>query len=523
MARRLTLLTVLATLLAAPPAVADSLEAARARAWKHLAAWDIEAAGKEINSLSAASPANPAVMRLQAHHAFLRGRYAEAVSLIMPLAEAQPGDKRLLAMAGLYASTHNVVKDFKEVPTSGGHFILAFTPGVDEVLVRYADQALEQAYERLGEIFRFRPAEPIRVEIYPRVSNLADVSPLKESEIRATGTIALCKYNRLMIVSPRALVYGYDWLDTLAHEYIHLLVTRRSRNTVPIWLHEGMARFFQNRWRETTNATLEPTSEDLLVTALKDRKLIRFEAMSPSMAKLPTQEDAALAFAEVFMVMELLYDKGGVDAINTLLDQMRDGKSDRQAVERVVQKSFKRFQREWKNYLYKRNLKPLPTTARNRLLFKDKASPKDELDGIVEDARNLSYLGDRLAVRKRFKAAAKEYTKALALLKAPQPIISAKLAAALLKQGKHRRVVKVVTPALAIDPNHVLLYLYRGKARLAVGDYEAARVDLAAAIRRNPFDPEVHELMAKALTKLGRTSEAEMERRHQLLLTAGQE
>ena len=57
---------------------------------------------------------------------------------------------------------------------------------------------------------------------------------LTEEEIKTSGTIALCKYNRLMITSPRDLVYGYGWADTVAHELIHLLINRRSRNTVPI-------------------------------------------------------------------------------------------------------------------------------------------------------------------------------------------------------------------------------------------------------------------------------------------------
>lgn len=487
----------------------------------HLDAWDLEGARVALEPLAAQHADKPDVMYLRARFAFLRGRYDEAVDWIGKVHATQPSNKRLAATKQLYESTRAVVGDFKEVPSSKGHFVIAFKPGVDELLVPYADEALEQAYERLGELFRHRPKEPVRVEIYGHVENLADVSPLKASEIRTSGTIALCKYNRLMIVSPRALVYGYSWLDTLAHEYIHLLVTKRSRNQVPIWLHEGMAKFFENRWRETTNATLSPRSEDLLARALKKKKLIRFEAMSPSMAKLPSQEDTALAFAEVFMVMELLYEKGGMDAINQLLDAMRDGSSDREAVERVAQKQFRRFQREWKNYLYQRNLKLLPTHGEVGLLFRDEAKPKDELRSIEhEKARDLTYLGDRLAVRKRFKAAAKEYRKALVLAGGPNPLVSAKLANALLKQGKYSKVASVVTPAIELNPNHVLLYLYRGKARLRVGDAAKALVDLTQANRINPFDPELHGLLAEALTKLGRSEEADRERRFQRLVTA---
>ena len=57
-------------------------------------------------------------------------------------------------------------------------------------------------------------------------------------QIETSGTIAVCKYHRLMIISPLAAASGYSWADTLAHEFIHLVI-QKSRNTVPIWLHEA--------------------------------------------------------------------------------------------------------------------------------------------------------------------------------------------------------------------------------------------------------------------------------------------
>ena len=131
----------------------------------------------------------------------------------------------------------------------GKHFVVWHTPGKDELLAPYALDALEKALAALGDDFGWRPTEPVRVEIYPEVADLARVSTLTLKEIETSGTIALCKYNRLMIVSPRALVAGYPWLDTLNHEYTHFVVSRVSHNTVPIWLHEGLAKFEERRWR----------------------------------------------------------------------------------------------------------------------------------------------------------------------------------------------------------------------------------------------------------------------------------
>jgi Flp pilus assembly protein TadD len=194
--------------------------------------------------------------------------------------------------------------------------------------------------------------------------------------------------------------------------------------------------------------------------------------------------------------------------------------SDRDAVARVAKKTFRRFHRGWRNYLYKRNLKMLPDHAFGRLMFRDGSRPDDALKGIPElRARTLTYLGDRLAVKKRYKAATKEYTKALSSAGLASPMISAKLASVLFKQGKHKQVVKVVTPAIRLNPNHVLLHLYRAKAQFVFGKYEHSQRDLTRVLRLNPFDPEVHGLMARVLTQLGRPAEAERERRYARLVS----
>ena len=112
-----------------------------------------------------------------------------------------------------------------------------------------------------------------------------------------------------MVVTPRATLFGYPWMDTLAHEYTHLVVSRMSHDKVPVWLQEGLARFEQTRWRRPPEAR-SPATEHLLATALKKGRLITFDEMHPSMAKLPSQEAAALAFAEVYTLVGWMHDEG---------------------------------------------------------------------------------------------------------------------------------------------------------------------------------------------------------------------
>src|SRR5262249_48280034 len=153
----------------------------------------------------------------------------------------------------------DLVRDFATFES--GHFVIRVPKGPDELLAPYALEALEAARAALATDFGWAPEGKVRVEVYADTAALAQVSTLTLKEIETSGTIALCKWNRLMIVSPRALVRGYAWLDTLNHEYTHFVVTVLSRNHVPIWLHEGIAKFEERRWRASAGGGLTPSME----------------------------------------------------------------------------------------------------------------------------------------------------------------------------------------------------------------------------------------------------------------------
>src|SRR3954465_12032079 len=89
----------------------------------------------------------------------------------------------------------------------------------------------------------------------------------------------------------------------------------------------------------------------LLHKASKDNKLIPFAAMHPSIAKLPTQEAAALAFAEGEAAIRMLYLRGGQQALTELVAAMAAGARDEKAVSLAYGKSFAQFEKEWRDSL----------------------------------------------------------------------------------------------------------------------------------------------------------------------------
>src|SRR6185436_16415221 len=97
--------------------------------------------------------------------------------------------------------------------------------------------------------FGHRPEGKIRVEIYPNKEDFSKASTLSLETLERSGAIGICKFHRLMIMTPQALPIGYRWLDALSHEYIHLTVNEMSASKAELWLHEGTARYFETAYR----------------------------------------------------------------------------------------------------------------------------------------------------------------------------------------------------------------------------------------------------------------------------------
>lgn len=494
-----------------------------------LNAWRFEDAAQTIDALRRLAPDAPVTLYLDARLRFNRGDYDGASEQLQRV--LQTGGRAVQPardLAALVDSTREVNRGTVEARSPEGHFVIRYRPGKDELLLPYAFEALEAARRQIGGDFDALPllAEPVRVEIYSEVGDLARVSTLTRKEIETSGTIALCKYGRLMITSPRALVHGYPWLDTLAHEFTHYVVTRVSGNTVPIWLHEGLAKYEERRWRaDGKDAGLTPTMEHLLATALQPgRRLITFEEMSPSMAKLPSQADSALAFAEVYTVVEYLLTERGWPGVRRAIAGMRAGADDKRAIAAVMGQGFSEFQRGWKGWLRGRKprLRPglVPASLQFAKLSDERAGQRDDErgrddeanEGIGEQrARRFVRLGGLLRVQGRLAAAAVEYEKAQAIVGPGNYVVSERLGHTLLALGQYERAIAVVEPAHALYPERGGLASLLGEAWWRKHEPDKAAPYLEAAIRVNPFDPAPHCALAELYAVKGE-ARAERER-----------
>jgi tetratricopeptide (TPR) repeat protein len=441
---------------------------------------------------------------------FYAGEYAEAVKLINQAIASAPRSphlsdfRRMLRWA---EAAEEITRDFAEARSPDGRYVVRYARGPDAVLVPYALDALARADRAIEKHLGIRLEAPVRLEVYPSARTLAQVSSLTLEHIETTGTVALCKWNRLMIASPRSLVYGYPWLDTINHELVHLALTHKSKNQAPVWFHEGLAKLFERTWRGgEPQAFLPPATDALLVTAAREQRLIAFDRMHPSIAMLPSQEDAALAFAQVVTFLESFRERHGDAGLARAIGAMAHGVDARAALSSVAEQPFDALEGLWRDGLERREVPKKKRPPRElKLRFVEGGDPDESLDVAEERARKHLRVGDLLWGRKHTRAAAREYERARDF--APtDPILASRVARASLSVDHPDRALSALDAALADHPQHAPLHALRGAALKALDRQDEAAEPLREAIRLNPFDPAPHCQLARASTDASEAS-----------------
>lgn len=489
--------------------VSDELQLIRA-ADEALNVWDLPAAVAAADELEQKFPKGTDSLEMRALVRFHEGKYQEAVKLL-DAANAKGRRSEQGWMVKLIRNTAKVTQHFKE--KKGEHFVVRYEPGPDELLAEWTLETLEAQRAALVKELGYAPPEIVPIEIYPTGDKFATVTTLTRAEIETTGTIALCKFNRLMITTPGALAYGYPWRDTLAHEYTHYVVARMSANEVPIWLHEGLAKFLEVRWRKPSGGDSTPTTQTVLAEALQKNYFVPLEKMHPSIAKLPTAYDATLAFAEVESMIDYSFQTWGASGVRTLLTGLRDGKEMDAALTDAFGVGLAGLEAKWKEHLVANPPKLTPDLAILPTALKDPNADADESGaahkGLSDAAADHLRLGDLLAGETRPEAAIAEFRRARDAERksgsrsSHGPIFDFKIASVYLLSGKLVDARRALAPVVDVYPSFSPALRALGEVELRDGHPKKAQALLTETLSLAPFDLNAWALLSDACEKTG--------------------
>ena len=474
--------------------------------------WQPEAARQWAEKRLASEPEHPVWRFVLGQALFELGRYPEALTTFERLLQVAP-HPRIQAYHDFVAATIQSTATLQPIETA--HFRILLDPEKDAALVPYLNEVLEQSYQRLGDIFGFTPSDKIRVEIFPTTATFYPASSLSTRDIEVSGAIGICKFNKIMLLSPRNLAHGYRWTDALSHEYIHYIIVQLSNNRAPIWLHEGIAKYFESAWRLPLGSWLDRRSESLLAHALKHNSFVGFKNMDPSLVKLDTTYQVQLAYAEASSAIDFIVQQRGAPGLVRVLQELRQSKDGgaAEAVTQVMGMPFDAFQEHWRQFLTAKQLQEYQGVHLPRFELKqDSKMPADELQQELHSntARLHARLGDRLRQHGRAPAAAMEYRRALEQ-DAYSPYLLNKLALVLMAQGEWQQALPSLQHARELSADDAATYTNLGRLYIALQDYEQARVVLLEAVQINPYDPALHLHLAESYRQLGQADKAQQE------------
>jgi hypothetical protein len=322
---------------------ADDSVARAERATESVIGLDFDDAHKE---LAGGDPSSPAIALAEGRLALYEARCDRAVELFgrADLAHDEAAAGLLDIARGCARITAATVHDAELDPTVDVRYQDENDKPLTALIVATVVRAREALTRDLGVTW----PKPTRVVVVRDLLSLSAMTGLPYEAAQTTGTVAVAKWGRVTLLSPRASRHGYAWRDTIAHELTHLAVTRATLDRAPLWLQEGVAKREEVRWRPPGPFDDRPTPEALVVRGIEQKLDLPLDKLGPSIAMLPSAEAAMVAFAEVTSFVRYFADSGGDDALPRLLGALRAQKSPDEALLAVSGADLKGWDGRWR-------------------------------------------------------------------------------------------------------------------------------------------------------------------------------
>ncbi|HEY4016368.1 MAG TPA: hypothetical protein VGM06_23695 [Polyangiaceae bacterium] len=334
--------------------------------------------------------------------------------------------------------------------------------------------------------------KPTRIVVVRDLLSLSAMTGLPYESAQTTGTLAVAKWGRVTMLSPRASRHGYAWRDTVAHELTHLAVTRATRDRAPLWLQEGIAKRQETRWRDPGPFDDRPPPDAVVLEGERRKLDLPLDKLGPSIAMLPSAEQAMVAYAEVTSFVRFYADSQGSSALPKLLAECRVAKDADAALLAASGADLKGWDVRWRAAVN-------AADARVREAAKSAMGP-DAQGGADEkdkwgDVRDRSRLADLLLSRAHPAEALHELDAldvrgGAGSLLAGDASLRWMRARALEGAGRRAEGEPLVADAKDVVASYAPWWALRGRWFRVAGDEAAAVLSFEASLAEDPFEPE---------------------------------
>ncbi len=438
---------------------------------------------------------------------FYLGQYDEAVESVSIYSELEIKNQQIKSIVDNIHAVNEILKNGYEKYESKNFVV--YLKGRDLILKDKVLRDLENIYKEYEKIFGYSPREEkVRVEIYNTKKEFARCSTLGEDIVDKTGVVGICKYNRIMLLSPENLPFGYRWVDTLAHEYIHFILNRITEFNLPLYLHEGTARYFDTMYRSSVSLSMTIGNLSNLLDAKENDKIIHFDNFVGSLVYLDSQEQVTLAFNQLSDFVDYLISNYGVDKYKDFLFSYKNKTSGKENYYKIFLEHFDDIYKNW-----------LLSLETKKDIVKDYKGAKSDIKFFGEqDINNLiglnieEYikLGDKYYNIKNYKIALYQYEKALSI-EPYNPVVMTKVARVNMEIKKYSQVEKILLDCININPNYVSAYELLFEFYYLNGQFDKIIKLYEIILDINPFNYNIRKKIAEVYSDLGKINAAIIE------------
>jgi hypothetical protein len=488
--RRMLSVVLLAPALASPATSSAQHEVA-ARAQALIAGLDYEEARRELQGADGDDPA----VALERARLAVYELDCDGAATILARPELQKSDGGQL-LGDLARGCQRVTAALVTDKDEARGIEIRWQDEHDRALAPIVFDTVAKAREALTRDLGVDWPVPTRIVVVRDLLSLSAMTGLPYKSAQTTGTVAVAKWGRVTLLSPRASLHGYPWRDTVAHELTHLAVTRASRDQAPLWLQEGVAKREEIRWRQPGPLDDRPAADAVVQRGLELGLAVPLDKLGPSIAMLPSADAAMVAFAEVTSFVRYYAQNAGDGALPKLLSELKSGKGADEALVAASGADRQSWDTRWRAYVNARTREPLPALLGLGGEHRDAAR--------LRDLRDRTRLAELLLSRNpsEYAAAAVMELNRIEMASAPtspeawdravgDPSVRWVRARALEEAGRRSEGEPLVAEPRDILTSYGPWWALRGRWARLRGDEGEAAESFLEALAADPFDAEV--------------------------------
>lgn len=219
-------------------------------------------------------------------------------------------------------------------------FKFRFPNDEKDILRRYIEPAMEQAFAEMSARYGFTPKTPLIMELF---SDPDDYS-VRTVGLPNLGALGVCFGQVVTAMSPSN--GDINWGMVLWHELAHVFAIQLSDSRVPRWFTEGLSEYetliARPEWRRENDADLYGAVMDGTLPSVAD---LNENFMKPSM------QSVIVAYYLSSVTIEFIVANWGFDAIVDALKLFAKGHETPEVIEKITGKKVAEFDEAFRAYL----------------------------------------------------------------------------------------------------------------------------------------------------------------------------